>query len=35
LLQGEAAAAMLDVAAGAMGQDGYAAWMRDHAQSLT
>lgn len=30
--QAEAAAAMLDVAAGEIGQDGYAAWMRDHAQ---
>ena len=30
--QGAAAAIMLDVAAGATGQDGYAAWLRDHAQ---
>jgi death on curing protein len=32
--QGEAAAAMLDVAAGAIGQDGFAAWLRDHARRL-
>ena len=31
--QGAAAAIVLDVAAGATGQDGYAAWLRDHAQS--
>ncbi len=33
--QAAAAAVMLDVAAGQTGQDGYAAWMRDHAQRLT
>jgi death-on-curing protein len=32
--QAQAAAVMLDVAAGATGQDGYAAWMRDHAHKL-